>query len=220
MNLHVIYSGARETHTPLLWDFFLPSFRKYPDGFDSISMHRLSAAGGVWASEEWGNFLVHRTQWMLRLLKHSVGGSKLLFSDVDVQWFKPVGTPVAQFEPSAPFVSMQDKLGSPCMGFFRVTACPWTISAFTDLEETIRTGTEKVDQDILAKLFEARGYTPPLFDADEFWACRGKINDGSLVEEVPKNIRMHHGNWNYLVAEKAKLMTAVRDVVAGYNSAG
>jgi hypothetical protein len=210
MKLVALYS---DSHEPLLREFFLPSFLKYPDGFSSLVIQRIpqGCSSGKYGDPGWESAMVHKVRVILKELRALSSGDSMVYSDVDVQWFSPIGKYLAEAFPESAAVFQVD-VGMPCTGFMRLASCPEVFGAVEAALEALVSGRLRCDQIAFDESRKRLILPVEYFDPEEVWTARGSIwKLGDPVPEVPDKIRVHHGNWNFGVEAKLGIMAAVRE---------
>ena len=208
MKLVTVFS---DTHRPLLEQFFLPSYTRYPDGFDSLNIHyygKASSAAAVYETKEWLEVPKFKIRKLIEEADKTKDGDFILYSDCDVQWFGPLDQMVA-LAPALDLVAQWDAPGLLCTGLFRMKvshAMRLFLKAW--LHETTY-GTLN-DQFVLNNIIKTSGLSFDGYDNDLVWSVRKiwRIND--RVPTPPDGMLVHHGNWTTNPYDKAALMRAVK----------
>lgn len=201
------------SHLPLLGEVFLPSYVRFPEGFESLEVFSMPqfCPSGAWGSPRWGEAMAFKVASILDALRRVSSAGALVYSDADVQWFGPVGGWIASQSPEMQIVC-QDDGGKPCAGFMRLRPTRQVFKTLGDVLARLRHRESFSDQHFLLPALNAGGIKPGLFDRQVIWAALGGCwKQGDPAPAAPATMRLHHGNWNIGLADKIALMRHVRE---------
>jgi len=207
MKLVTVYSPS---HEPLFREFFLPSYRKFPQGFSSLWAHSSlqRCATAEYAKVGWAAMMATRVRIVLEELS-GPPGQTIFVSDVDVQWFQPIDA-LINTHPEAEIVAHDGGFyASP--GFTRITGTPRVLRLLRAVKHDLVTNKARTEEPAFNQWAERLGIPILRFDRDISWSPRGSFWDPSKpLPRVPLQIQVHHAAYTFGVANKIAMMRAVK----------
>jgi hypothetical protein len=169
-----------------------------------------SCSTGEFNSDGWNKVTRQKLQ-TLSDITYSDSGEFFIFSDVDVQFFKPVWDLGKRVLENHDIVFQNDYYGDQCTGFFYCKNNERTKQLFKEALKIHHL--HRDDQtSIQAALNMVQGLKHALLPKEYF--TYGMYFDhwhGQSDFLVPKNMVMHHANWVIGVDNKIKLLEATRN---------
>lgn len=216
-NLSTIYTVASESHK-----VFLPWFNTiknvYPNIKTEIKYINQVCETGKFGDPGWSGAVFLKLSMLNNLLNAHPDNSIFVYSDVDVQFFKPFHSILNKLLENYDIVFQSDRFAQ-CSGFFACKKTKITKFLFTVALNLMKSGKagrdqvainlalEKVPIKYISLPMQFFNYTfSPSFELyKKNWEPEfGKLN-------IPKSAFMHHANWTLGIENKLKMLQCVKD---------
>lgn len=203
-----IYSTYSDSHT-----IFLPWFNTIKNVEKDIEIItkkiEQKCPTGEFNSEGWNEATKQKIEFLIDIVS-SNDDDMFIFSDVDVQFFKPVCEIGKQVLSSYDIVFQNDYYGGECTGFFY---CRKNIATKKLFEYALKIhNSHRDDQTSIQSALRATNINYALLPKEFF--TYGMYYDhwkGQEVFRLPKNIVMHHANWVVGIENKINLLKAAKN---------
>jgi len=165
---------------------------------------------GEFSSEGWNDTTKEKLEFILDIVKTDTN-EYFIFSDIDVQFFKPVWNLGEKALSNYDIVFQNDYYGAQCTGFFYCKNNSKTKQLF---EEALKIHNQHRDDQ--TSIQAALRIVPEIKHAllpKEYFTL-GMFYDhwhGQPIFKIPQNIIVHHANWVMGVDNKLKLLEAVKN---------
>lgn len=218
--MHKIYGVYSPSHEKLLRDWFLPTMQ---DDFE-VNFRKTDQLCplGRFMSVGWVRAVSAKIDFLLAALGCASEGEWIIFSDVDIQWFRSAK---AYLEEAAcleggenDMMFQEDAAGEFCTGFFVCRANERTRGFWGDVAKLMRdkiSGDQRAANYLLASGSHAvrASHLPRVFwgpgqgrQEKTFWRPGSPLN-------VPSDIVLHHANWAAGVESKIEQLRYVRSLM-------
>lgn len=212
--IEVLYTLYTPSHEVFYRDWFLPSLK---DPFE-VRPTRLEKRPGPYAflSADWGSTMLAKVDLILSAIERQ-WGSVFLYSDVDVQFFRPVRTAVQGLMDDKDVLFQNDSpAGRKCAGFFVCRAGPATLHLWQRVRAHMIERHLNSDQAALNDVVDGCAirwaYLPSTFFGGG--ALTGKAWTPTEALPVPDDIVMHHANWTTGIPNKLAQLRYVQTLVS------
>lgn len=216
MRLYAIYSAYLK---PLKDEWFLPSLK---DDFE-LRMTEAKEHGGPYRSEGFARAVMEKTDCIISAIRENTG-SCFVYSDVDIQFFRPVAGLLRDAIAGLDIVCQRDApppTDTMCSGFFVMQANKKSLSFW----QRVRTeaGKDGRDQRVFNAMIRKRtartfwrpalqyGYLPTCFFGGG--TLTGKQWVPGMTLQVPQDIVLHHANYTVGIDNKIAQLQHVRAAV-------
>jgi len=222
-----LYAFYTPSHKALLDDWFLPSLK---DDFELVlECREQKCQGGVYRKDGWVDAVAYTADMVIRGIKENWGGY-FIYSDVDIQFFRPIKKIVKELIVNNDMVIQKARpSGSPCSGFFVCRGNDRTLFLWEEIRRRLNdkayreANPEDIgDQEELRKL---------IFESNPFnivWRLLpdGFFTGGTLTGKqwypgerllLPKDIFLHHANWTIGMENKIAQLKYVKNVFDNRN---
>ena len=221
VRLYACYSPTREG---LLKDWFLPSIK---DDYDVIvEHHEQLCPSALYMSDGWTNATLKKVDMIVKAIKEN-WGDVFVYSDVDIQFFRPTKDILLDAINGLDMVIQRDNpSGLLCTGFFACRANERTLAIWQEVQrllsdkEFLKNTPLSDDQSVFNKLLKENQF-PLIFDYLPARFLSGGTLTGTLWNVgdkliIPENIVLHHANWTINgVKNKIEELLYVRTEVLG-----
>lgn len=206
-----LYTYCTESHVRCLNEFFLPSLDSIGWDYDDIEVLTAPQDGeGGYFDDGFGMNIIIKLKLVLNAMKQN-RGKLFLYSDVDVQFFKPFYQDIKDRLEEYDIVG-QNNSEQLSGGFFACRVTEKIEDLFTKMNKDIyRFSHVNWDQGALhyfRRLVKWQLLPPEYFSYQK----EGKIWEGEKIS-IPNNIVMHHANWVVGVDSKINMMKQVKKTV-------
>jgi len=226
-----LYSLYTKTHEVLAKQWFMSSLN---DEFDLHMKMVSNVRGGDYGTEAFGSAVLEKSNYIISAIQENMG-EVFIYSDVDIQFFKPVQSELIKAIEGYDIVCQKDgprNKGELCTGFFVIKANQQTLRLWELVRECVQK--EGRDQIAFNRIVRRLRYLPfrylyscprikynylPLY----FFgggALTGKQWFPGIELSIPDNIVLHHANWTVGIKNKIAQLEYVRDVVMSRNEKG
>jgi hypothetical protein len=218
--LDTIYTVTSKSH-----DIFLPWFETIKDIYPNIDIKiaRIDqlCESGIFKTSGWREATAAKLEAIIGFLK-PIDGSVLVYSDIDVQFFRSFHNTINNLLTINDIVFQNDYRGAQCTGFFACRRTPQILKLFNDAHKLLTDDNNKItiyDDQVAIQAALARD--PKIvhdFLPVEFFTY-GYYNshwDGSKEFLIPTATVMHHANWTTGIDNKIRLLQYVRDKYNNY----
>ena len=210
-----IYTHYSDSHKIMFEEFFKQSLHNiYSENDVSIeaTYHPQTTRDGAFMSSGWLDTMDIKLDVILKAIRDN-WEKPFIFSDCDIQFFKPFISVVEDKLKRVDIVCQEDR-GTMCAGFFGCNCNYTTLSLFQSVKATFRSLVN--DQYALNCYKDIVKYS--LLDISEFYTIGNFFNNknGTYVWDnvtniiPPKNMLIHHANYVIGVDNKLKLMEMIR----------
>lgn len=213
-SIQALYTLYTPSHEVFYQDWLLPSLK---DHFE-VRPTRLEARPGPhdFLSDGWGSTMLAKVELILSAIARHWGGV-FVYSDVDIQFFRPVQEAVQELMEDNDILFQNDNpAGRKCAGFFvckagQETSLLWQRVRAHMIEHRLNSDQAALNE-VASGCAIRWAYLPATFFGGG--ALTGKAWAPTDVLPVPNDIVMHHANWTTGIANKIAQLCYVRDVVA------
>lgn len=201
---------------------YTPSHKVFLDAFNTIHdvdedvqviLKELpqECPSGEFAEDGWKLTTAKKFEFILEELTKCEPEELLAFSDIDIQYFKPISNLVEKALKDNDIVFQNDYYGHACTGFFFMRNCDAVRKLLFQAMMIIPEWRD--DQEATNKLLpngDVRyGLLPPQFFTFGMFYNHWQ---GQENFPLPEGIIMHHANWVKGIEKKEKLLTIVRRI--------
>jgi hypothetical protein len=216
-----IYTIFTDSHSSLLNDYFLPSLKANIDSSIEIIVDQIQqfCPSAVYGSHGWFETMLLKAQQHIRACEENFG-DKFIYSDCDVQFFKPFfNTMIEELEDYD--IACQDDVhpygdrNTYCAGLFICNANENTLNFFKSIYHSMIKAHE-YDQSyndqtalnghlhhIKHKLLSSKFYT-----IAQTTKCLW--NNEIDIQNIPSNLLVHHANWTHGIENKIQLLQFIK----------
>jgi len=215
-----IYTFFTETHTDLLFQYFLPSLYKYENAETIIKKLPQQCSSGEYGKDGWFDTMLKKVEYHIQSCEENYGKT-FIYSDCDVQFVAPfIDTMVNELDNYD--IACQDDVHpygnrtTYCAGFFICRSNDATLAFFKKIlldmishntspkhnyndQTALNENLNMINHKILSNKFYTIAQT-----TKRLWKEDYNI-------DVPKNIVVHHANWTHGVSNKIKLLNFVKE---------
>jgi len=227
-----LYSVYTESHEILHEQYFLPTLK------DNYELHIKKSdiiGKGIYLQEDWMRAIYFKIDTIIEAIKEN-WEDIFIFSDVDIQFFKPTKEFLTIHMGSLDFLAQKDHVdsirkeshpelsGHICTGFFACRGNEKTLKLWKEIKNFCMKNTSCNDQRALNFLLNgfnphkknnAYGirweYLPP-----EFYSAGPELKDifwkPNMKLTIPENVILHHANWAIGIENKIKQLEYVRNI--------
>lgn len=210
-----IYTHYSDSHSEMFEKFFVKSLEEvYPNGEVEIKAHyhAQTAPSGAFMSHGWLDTMDIKLDVILSAIEENMG-EKFIFSDVDVQFFKPF-LGVVEDELNVVDITCQEDRGTMCAGFFGCCGNQKTMDLFKLIKQHFR----NLSNDQVALNHFGSKVVYSLLNKDQFYTIGNfilnpngtSIWDGHSEVIPPKDMLIHHANYVVGSGDKLRLLEMVR----------
>jgi hypothetical protein len=171
---------------------------------------------GEFASSGWNDSMRQKFEYLIDIINNETNGY-FIFSDIDVQFFRPITEQAPEILKNYDIV-FQNDYGSVCTGFFYCRVNERTKNLFTEGLKRIssfRDDQDCVDFILKSNIIQGLKYQllpEEYFTYGKYFPQHGRIWDGSDINfEIPDNIITHHANYTIGIKNKINLLQLVRE---------
>ncbi len=208
IKLIYVYSDAHETYKN---QWFLPSLK---DDLRLEEHYAQMPGGDIYMEEDWAQGVVFKSETIINAIKANRGRT-FIYSDVDIQFFKPIKDILLEAIGDKDIVCQRDDpRGQLCTGFFVMRSNDKMLKLWEDVHAAAKK--ERRDQLAFNRLIKVYsdiryGYLPQtFFGGGTFFK---KIWKPGRPLYIPLGAIMHHANWAIGQDHKSKQLEYVRRVV-------
>jgi hypothetical protein len=219
-----LISTYTETHRVFKDEWFLPSLK---DDYEIDVRYCRTSRGGRYLSRDWTDAVIFKSETIIDTIKNLWGGV-FVYSDVDIQFFKPTKQILLQAIENNDIVCQRDDPeGHLCTGFWVARANRKVLKLWENVRKRIRTVGR--DQIVFNKFLRrgprykllytiknltgvcTYGYLPETFYTEG--NVEGKHWEPGMDLTIPDDVVLHHANWTESVESKIAQLEYVRNVV-------
>lgn len=197
-------------------EVFLPHFHTLHQVDDRINLwdeeFEQECPTGEFADEGWNDTTRRKFELIRGVLRDSNEGELMAFSDVDVQFFRPISNLAEMALKDNDIVFQNDYYGHACTGFFYMR----NNRSIRDLMDKVydEIPNWRDDQEAMNKVLPIwngkYGLLPNQFFT--FGSFYQHWDETKTNFPLPKGMVMHHANWVKGIENKLKLLTLVREI--------
>jgi hypothetical protein len=207
-----LYTLCTPSHRELKERFFLPTL---PGGLKLHMLDHASEGVGLIMDPGWRATIVRKVEWIIEAVEQH-WNAFFLFSDIDVQFFGPIGEAILEAAERFDISFQRDTPSSLCTGFFVCRGNDATLDLWRKVLDRVReTNGFKHDQESIQQRIGGSavrwGFLPLTFFGGGTLTAR-IWNPGDELP-VPDGIVMHHANFTCGVPNKIKQCEYVRGKV-------
>jgi hypothetical protein len=214
-----LYALYTPSHEVLKDKFFLPSLQ---DDFEVIFEFCEQTCQSVkFMSEGWTDTTIRKVDLIIRAIKEN-WGSIFIFSDVDIQFFRPIQEAILEHMQDKDMVIQRNTpSGVLCSGFFACRGNEKTLRLWEDVKKTMEQDNSSSDQISLNRCIKRSKKKNPYslswdYLPDTFFGggtLTGCLWNPGMVLPIPHNIMIHHANWTRGIKNKIAQLVYVREEV-------
>lgn len=216
IKLYAIYTPSHE----ILKDhYFLPSLQ---DDFEIIcEFCEQTCSSAKFMEEGWTQTTIRKVDLIIRAIEEN-WGSIFIFSDVDIQFFKPIQDIILMHMRNKDLIIQKNApSGVLCSGFFVCRGNEKTLKLWTDVKRTMERWGSYSDQKALNHCIKRKSEKNPYdivwdYLPNSFFGAGTLTGSGwrpGMSLPIPHDIVMHHANWTKGVKNKISQLNYVRDEV-------
>jgi hypothetical protein len=213
MNIYTHYS---DSHRILYEEYFKPSLRSLYTKDELLikyHYHDQFTKSGLFMENGWSDTMQHKLDVILNGIEEC-WGKQMIFSDVDIQFFRPFLSDLNEKLQDCDMVTQED-CGTMCAGFIACNCNDNTRNLITTVKKNYRNMVN--DQVALNHFKHIVKYK--LLSKTKYFTIGNFFNnkDGTHVWDnitdvnIPQDIILHHGNYVLGTDNKIRLMKYVRD---------
>lgn len=218
-NLLKVCTLLTPSHLQLAYDWFLPTL---PHDCQLIwEIREQVCPSGVYMEEGYQRILQEKTDMIMRLIKE-FPGEIIVYSDVDIQFFKSFKNEILQLMKGKDFLIQKGSKKSICAGFFVFRANEKVLIMFEEIQKKMNANIKTNDQIEMARILLGKNclirwdYLPITYfsggsETERIW------NPGDYMR-VPEKIVMHHATWTLGIENKIAQLSYVKNIVAARNN--
>lgn len=209
-----LYACYTPSHRILKDEWFLPSLQ---DDYEiNMEFFEQECPTGVFLEEGWTKTTLRKVEMIIRAIKEN-WGTFFIYSDVDIQFFKPTQAIISKLMRDKDIILQRDcPEGTACTGFFACKGNHETLQLWQEVREYMIDNPNKSDQETfnltLKKHPEVRWDHLPniFFGAGTLTGLKWMPNKYLFV---PKNIVLHHANWTKGINNKIAQLKYVKQTL-------
>lgn len=214
-----LYCLTTPSHKILKDKYFLPSIQ---DDFEIICEEMEQTCETVkFMAEGWTDTTLRKVDLIIRAI-HENWGSLFIFSDVDIQFFKPIKNIILKLiQDNDLIIQKNNPEGVLCSGFFVCRGNQKTLDLWTDVRDMMAHDKSSSDQITLNRCIKRHGKKNPY---NLTWAylpntffCGGTFTGHLWTPgrhlRIPHDIVMHHANWTRGIANKIAQLEYIKQRV-------
>jgi len=216
MNTINLYTHYSPSHEIFYKTYFKPTLRKF-HSIDEIKIRLMEQSqytiNGKFMEAGWLETMQEKIQIIQAAIEEN-WGSWFIFSDCDIQFFKPFLDILAVEIKNHDLVAQED-IGSLCAGFFACQSNKKMKDIFQTVFEIFRTVGN--DQAALNKLKSEFNYG--YLNKEQFYTIGNELKhlyppiwNGKDIPKISKNMHIHHANFVVGIEQKLKLMQMVKNI--------
>lgn len=211
-----LYALYTPSHEVLKNDYFLPSVQ---DDFDIVfELCDQECPSARFMDTGWTQTTMKKVDLIIRAI-HENWGSFFIFSDVDIQFFRPIKKRILKLIEGKDIIMQRNSPnGVLCTGFFVCRANERTLQLWTDVKNLMEQNSLNSDQNSFNQCIKRSNNRNPY---DVVWAYlpNSFFGGGTLTGcewhpgmllPIPQNIMMHHANWTKGIHNKIAQLSYVR----------
>lgn len=210
-----IYTHYSDSHQDMFHEYFLKSLRDIYSREElplTAIYHSQTTECGAFMSNGWLDTMDVKINTIIQAIEENYGNS-FIFSDSDVQFFKPFMGELSKELEKYDLVTQEDR-GTLCAGFFGCNANEKTRTLFSLIKENFKSMIN--DQVCLNHFKNTVKYS--LLNREQFYTTGNTFLslDGSGIWDnttkiiPPKTILMHHANYVVGVENKMKMLEMIK----------
>lgn len=216
-----LYACYTPSHKVLYNDWFLPSLMAFNEYDLIVETYDQECEKAEFLSEGWTKTTSRKVQLILRAIKEN-WGSWFVYSDVDIQFFRPTLGEITKAIGTKDIVFQQnDPARGFCTGFFACRANERTLEFWLAVADYMHKHSDISDQASVWNIYKIYkksqilhvkcGLLPnTFFCAGTF---RGCLWNPEETLEIPKGIIIHHANYTHGVPNKIAQLKLVKNMV-------
>lgn len=216
-----MYIGYTPSHEPLVQNWFLPSLKVDP-GIELVvtKWKEQTCQSARYYSKGWRETVVRKFDLLTRATQEN-WGKVFIYSDVDVQFFKPFACRAIECLGDQDVVLQRNrKTGQLCTGFIVCRGNSKTLELWQKGKELVLTGKAESDQPAVNMILRNSSKPSPVrwgyLPWEEFFGvgvvCPERWSPGEPLK-VPEPIRVHHANFAVGIPNKIEQFKLVKRTV-------
>lgn len=208
-----IYTFYTDSHKELLNNYFITSLKKTNKNLDLVvKKFEQKCTKGDYMSIGWHETMTNKVDYILEGIKENWGGL-FIHADCDIQFFGPIKEDVIN-QLGNKDLAAQDDGGEMCCGFFVCRSNERTKNLFENVKKQINNNYN--DQQATNKL--AKKYISCKYLDEKYYSIyrstdKKRWEKSMQINNIPKNILIHHANWTVGIENKIELMNRVKEVI-------
>lgn len=218
MKIYTIYTDSHQT---LLNDYFLPSIKTNIDIPLNLVLDKIQqfCPSGIYGSSGWFETMLLKVSQHIRACEENMG-DKFIYSDCDVQFFKPfVNTMIEELEDYD--IACQDDVfpygdrNTYCAGFFICAANDKTLNFFKSIYQMMiqihqydPSYNDQMALNALAHQLKHKLLSSKFYTIAQTTNCLW--DNQYYIDNIPSDIFVHHANWTHGIDNKRKLLDLVK----------
>jgi hypothetical protein len=209
-----IYTFYTPSHKFFLDDWFMKTISDEDKDKVHIENFEQECSTGNFMESGWNKTMLKKVNYIRECLIHD---DMFFHMDSDIQFFRPFHDDYVRVmeEEDLDILAQHDGNNTVCCGCMLIKPTNKTREVFDQVYELTESGKAGNDQLALNHLLPSSGLRVGLLGVDcySIWMNNGlrlwQPEHG--IENIPNDIRIHHGNYVLGIDNKVKLMQAVRD---------
>lgn len=219
-----IYTVFTESHRPFFEKYFFKTFPFEPR-IELRVLFKSQLGNAEFLGENWNKTMEYKVDCFIQAAQETPNGEYFMFSDPDIQFFKPFYDDIAFQMKNHDAVFQDDYFGGINTGFFAIRSLPNT-RAFLN---TVKSNLKRFDheQHAFNSLIQHFKQLPKIeFKwkklSKNYWTYGEKVIkpdpnlekyttwEGDENFDLPEDIVIHHANWTKTFKDKFRLLDLVR----------
>lgn len=220
LKLYALYTPS---HKILATKYFLPSIQ---DDFDIVLVEASQTSSSAqFMSHGWTATTIKKVELIIKAIKDN-WGDIFIFSDVDIQFFAPIGKLIVGYMKNKDMVIQKDApSGSLCSGFFACRANERTLQMWQHAYAYMKTDRKCSDQPALNRCLKPQRGKSNAFNVSWEYLPNSFFGGGTKTGKywkrkhrlpIPRNIVMHHANWTRGIKNKIAQLEYVKQAVKAF----
>jgi hypothetical protein len=220
-----IYTLLTESHKEFFDRFFLPSYKEInKDKKFSLYICETAQIGkkGEYGEIGFRETMKEKVRMIMKAIEDN-WGDFIIYSDVDVQFFKGFDEDIFKYnDKTVDIYAQNDTPKCPenvilCAGFMIINCNQKTLDVFKETLQIIHF----FEHDQYAFNYLKNKLNWVILPEDKYYTIAyntgNDVWNGKMYKDIPKGILMHHGNWVPGIKNKLILMDYIKNEVSGKN---
>jgi len=215
-----LYTVFTESHYGMFKDYFIKSFPFDPNLELVVKFKPQVCPSSEFHSEGWRDTMMYKVQCFIDAAYETENGKCFMFSDPDIQFFKPFHDEILNYLGDADAIFQNDFGGGVNTGFFMMRSTPKTRAFLQTVKGNLHHFPEEQvcfnhllgNFPIYQKIaFNWKMLPVKYWTYGEIAARTGKTWTGEEPFDIPSDIVIHHANWATPFKNKIKMLNLVKE---------
>jgi len=209
-----IYTFYTPTHKVFFDDWFIKTISEEDKDKVHVEKFEQECTTGAFMGSGWNKTMLKKVDYIRECLSYD---DMFFHLDSDIQFFRPFHDDCVRVmeKENLDILAQNDGNNTVCCGCMLIKPSVKMIKTFDEVYTLTESGKAGNDQQALNRLLPTSGLRVGMLGKDYYsvWMSNGlrEWQPEHGVENIPDDIRLHHGNYVVGVDDKMKLMQAVRD---------